>query len=258
MDDYLIGSATSIFSVSGLRVRVWPVLAILGLAVLVILPAGFVNGWVTQRLGMERSMAMPWLALYADHAVMLLIALVLMVLVSKRHLSEYGLQKPKSKSYVLTAIAWGGLFGVLMAIVDYLPDILARTPPGNFSLTSANIAGWLGFEAIFVGFGEEVLFRGLLQTFLMVHTAGRFRVGKFDMHVAGVILALLFGLAHATNFWQRPFWYALAQQFYAFALGILYAYWREKSGSLLASVVGHNMSDGVEYLLVFFLTRLWS
>jgi hypothetical protein len=43
------------------------------------------------------------------------------------------------------------------------------------------------------------------------------------MHVAGVILALLFGLAHANNFWAQPFWFALAQQFYAFALG-MYAY----------------------------------
>lgn len=46
---------------------------------------------------------------------------------------------------------------------------------------------------------------------------------RFDMHVAGVILALLFGLAHANNFWAQPFWFALAQQFYAFALG-MYAY----------------------------------
>ena len=41
------------------------------------------------------------------------------------------------------------------------------------------------------------------------------------------------------------FWIALGQQIYAFALGILYAYWREKSGSLLAPIIGHNVSDGV-------------
>jgi len=115
----------------------------------------------------------------------------------------------------------------------------------------------MGFELIFVGFAEEIPFRGLLQTFLMQRTSGRIRLGKYDMHIAGVILALLFGLAHLTSFWTRPFWYALGQQGYAFALGILYAYWREKSGSLLASIVGHNMSDGVEYALVFLMIWLW-
>jgi len=76
------------------------------------------------------------------------------------------------------------------------------------------------------------------------------------MHVARVILALFFALAHATNFWQQPFW-AAGQQAYVLALGILYAYWHEKSGSLLAAILGHNMSDLVEYALLFLLVRLW-
>jgi hypothetical protein len=90
IDDYLIGSATSVSSISRLRVRVWPILATIGLGLLVLLPAGFVNGWVTERMGTDRSMAMPWLAHYVDHAVMLVIALVLAAWLSKGHLSEYG------------------------------------------------------------------------------------------------------------------------------------------------------------------------
>jgi len=43
-----------------------------------------------------------------------------------------------------------------------------------------------------------------------------------------------------------------------FALGILYAYWREKSGSVLAPIIGHDVSDVVEYALVFLMTWLWS
>ena len=65
------------------------------------------------------------------------------------------------------------------------------------------------------------------------------------------LLAILFALAHITSFRDRPFWIALGQQVYGFALGILYAYWREKSGSLLAPIIRHNVSDGVEYALMF-------
>jgi len=108
-----------------------------------------------------------------------------------------------------------------------------------------------------VGPTEEIPFRGLLQTFLLQRTSGRVRFWKYDMHVAGVILALLFALAHLSSFWTGLFWMALGQQIYAFALGILYAYWREKSGSLLAPIIGHNASDGVEYVLMFLMTWLW-
>ena len=41
------------------------------------------------------------------------------------------------------------------------------------------------------------------------------------------------------------------QQAYAFALGVLYAYWFEKSRSVAAPIVGHNASDVVEYGIVF-------
>jgi hypothetical protein len=55
----------------------------------------------------------------------------------------------------------------------------------------------------------------------------------------------------------RPFWAALSQQIYAIALGILYAYWREKSGSLTAAIIGHNVGDGVEFSIALVLEWLW-
>jgi uncharacterized protein len=158
---------------------------------------------------------------------------------------------------VAAAIGWGTFFGVLMTVADYLPLLLAHKPPESYPLTPVNITGWLVFEFVYVGFTEEIPFRGLLQTFLMQRTTGRIRIGSYDMHAAGVVLAVLFALAHVGNFGVRPFWAAMAQQFYAIALGILYAYWREKSGSLVASIIGHNVSDGVEFSIVLFLEWLW-
>jgi CAAX protease family protein len=254
---YIVGSATSVFSISELRLRFWPIVATIALGFLVLLPSALANSWAMRLIGMERSMAMPWLALYANHLVQLLVALLLIGWLSKGRFGEYGLQWPKGQSYAMAAIAWGFFFGVLMTIVDYFPQILAHTTPRDLPLTALNLAGWLSFEGLFVGFAEEIPFRGLMQTFLMKRTSGRVRFLKFDMHVAGVILALLFALAHVSNFWERPFWFALAQQGYALALGILYAYWYEKSGSLLASIVGHNVGDVVEYALMFLMAWLW-
>ncbi|HXA86382.1 MAG TPA: CPBP family intramembrane glutamic endopeptidase [Candidatus Dormibacteraeota bacterium] len=251
---YLIGSEASVFSISGLQLRLWPILATIGLGLLVVLPSGYVFFLLTQHTSKTET-ALP---VIANHAVMLLIAVALIAWFSRGNLSEYGLQWPKHRHYVPSALLWGAAFGLLMTVVDYFPQILRHIPPpDNLALTPRSIGGWFFFEWIFVGPTEEIPFRGLLQTFLMQRTSGRVRFWKYEMHVAGVVLALLFALAHLTSFWTENFWIALGQQIYAFALGILYAYWREKSESLLAPIIGHNVGDGVEYVLMFLMTWAW-
>jgi membrane protease YdiL (CAAX protease family) len=107
------------------------------------------------------------------------------------------------------------------------------------------------FEAAYVGPTEEIPFRALLVTYLINTMPGRLRIGRWNMQWAGIIVAVLFALLHASNFSLRAWPLALGQQFYAFALGVLYAYWLEKSGSIVAPIIGHNVSDGVEYAILF-------
>jgi uncharacterized protein len=95
-------------------------------------------------------------------------------------------------------------------------------------------------------------------TFLFQRMSGRLRLGRFDLHVAGVIVAVLFCLAHLGSFWTQSFLVAASQQAYAFVWGIIYAYWYEKSGSLLPSIIGHNVGNLVEYLLAFLMVWRWS
>jgi membrane protease YdiL (CAAX protease family) len=152
---------------------VWT-LATIGLGVAVIAPAGIVHSWVNHRIGLDRAMAMPWYALYIDHAVMTLVALGLIALLSKGRMREYGWQRPEGESYVLASIGWGIFFGILMTVADYWPSLLAHKPPENYSLTPSNLTGWLFFGFVYVGFTEEIPFRGLLQTFLMQRTTGAF------------------------------------------------------------------------------------
>jgi membrane protease YdiL (CAAX protease family) len=172
---------------------------------------------------------------------------------------DYGLHRPAGKSYIRAAILWGLFFGVLMTAVDYWPQILAHKPPSDkpYPLTPLNIAGWLSFEGLFVGPSEETLFRGLLVTYLAAAMPGRISLLRFEMNAAGVVVALIFALAHAFDFFTHPFLIAFGQQFYAFALGILYAYWFEKSRSLWAPIVGHNVGDVTEYVLIFAMVAMW-
>jgi uncharacterized protein len=191
--------------------------------------------------------------LYAQHAGQFLIALLIIALLKRWLLpADYGLHWPREKTYLLPALLWGIFFGVLMTAVDYAPNLIAHTKPGvGYPLTPGNVGGWLFFEGIYVGPTEEIPFRALLVTYLATTMPGKLRLGRFNMNWAGVIVALIFALLHATSFDTRQWPEALGQQLYAFALGVLYAYWLEKSRSIVAPIIGHNVSDVVEYLILF-------
>ncbi|HEY2444115.1 MAG TPA: CPBP family intramembrane glutamic endopeptidase [Rhizomicrobium sp.] len=194
---------------------------------------------------------LPWL--YVQHAFQLLVALIVIAVLKYRLApADYGLHWPSGKTYIGPAILWGIFFGLLMTAVDYAPQLIAHTKPDpGFPLTSGNIWGWTFFEGIYVGPTEEIPFRALLVTYLTATMPGKLHIGRYNMNWAGIVVAVIFALLHANNFDTRQWPEALGQQFYAFALGVLYAYWLEKSKSVVAPIVGHNVGDVVEYLILF-------
>lgn len=200
---------------------------------------------------------LPWL--YAQHAFQLAFALAAIAIVKRFRPFDAGLRWPPGKSYIVPAVLWGAFFGVLMLLVDHAPDLFARRVPDlGFPYTRANVAGWLFFEGVYVGPTEEIPFRSLLVGYLIAAMPARLRIGRYDMSWAGVIVAAIFALAHAQNLVSHPSWSGFGQQVYALALGILYAYWFEKSRSIVAPIMGHNVSDFVEDGLVFLLAAAWS
>ncbi|MGH6870115.1 MAG: CPBP family intramembrane glutamic endopeptidase [Rhizomicrobium sp.] len=190
--------------------------------------------------------------LYVQHGFQLAVALAFILVLKRLVPADYGLHMPRGKSYVRAAVLWGLFFGVLMTMVDYAPQLLAHTKPDpGFPLTPGNVAGWTFFEGVYVGPTEEIPFRAVLVTYLATTMPLRLKIGRYDMYWAGIVVALLFALLHANNFDTRNWPEALGQQFYAFALGVLYAYWLEKSRSVVAPIVGHNVGDVVEYFILF-------
>lgn len=184
-----------------------------------------------------------WEWLYLHHGVQLVLALIAIAIVRQFAPADYGLHLPRGKSYVGMAMVGGLVFGLLASAVAYGPALLTHSAPAlGYTPTPANIVGWLTFEGIYVGPTEEILFRALLVSFLAATIPGRMRVAGRELSVGGVIAAVIFGLSH-WNYGVLPFPLALAQQTYAFALGIFYAYCLERSRSVLAPIIAHNVSD---------------
>ncbi|HEY1630087.1 MAG TPA: CPBP family intramembrane glutamic endopeptidase [Rhizomicrobium sp.] len=245
--------------IEGFKFRILPLVTVLLTWIAITLLAGATVELAEHFLHIPVRPEMPWIEIGYGHTAQLVYTLIAIGLFKIFLRRDYGLHRPEGKSYVGAAILWGLFFGLLMTAVDFWPQILAHKPPSDqpYPLTPLNIAGWLGFEGIYVGPTEETLFRGLLVTYLMATMPGRIALGRYEMSMAGVIVALIFALAHVFDFVTRPFAMALGQQVYAFALGVLYAYWFEKSRSLLAPIVGHNVGDVVEYAAIFAMVAMW-
>jgi CAAX protease family protein len=238
--------------------KLWPIIAAVGLLVFALVVDGAVIAVAVHFIGRPTFTAMPWTVLYFGHTGMLLAALLCIALLGHGRFREFGFKAPADNLYIYAALLFGVLFGIVMTVADYAHNIIVHLPPENFFLSSTNLAGSLTFEGLYAGTVEEILFRGLLVTFLVQRMSGRLRLGRFDLHVAGVIVAVLFCLAHLGSFWTQSFRVAAGQQAYAFVWGVIYAYWYEKSGSLLPSIIGHNVGNLVEYLFCFLMAWRWS
>ena len=96
-----------------------------------------------------------------------------------------------------------------------------------------------------VGLGEELLFRGYMQSAFNRYFGKPFRIGNVKFGWGLFLAALLFGLTHALVV-APPLWpWAL----FTFTIGLTLGFMREKDGSILSAVLLHAMLD---MPLVFF------
>jgi CAAX protease family protein len=192
-----------------------------------------------------------WIGAYEHHFWQLVFALLLIRAFSHGRISDWGLNCRNA------SVSWGILrrfcivYFFIVLGVNVLPALLTHQPPSfGYPVTAVNIAGWLSFTWLFVGLSEEVLFRGLIHTFLAQTWAGAWRIGGLAIPHAGIITTVIFCLAHINPFHPRVFW---DQQVWAFGLGLYYSTVYHRTGSLLSPILAHNYSDGLVFAAQYLL-----
>lgn len=180
------------------------------------------------------------------------------ILVMRRLLprADANVRWPPGRSYVGPAVLIGLAMGVIMLLADYWPELLARQAPDGYTTDPVPALGWL-LAMITTGLGEETLFRGLMVGMLAVLVPGRVRLGAFEVSLGGVLVALLFGIAHYDTFLNDPLHLAIAQQIYAFVWGVTYVWLMERSKSLVAPIVAHGIGNFTEVGLIMVLMIVW-
>ena len=264
MDEPGFGKASApaarrpLFRIEGVKLHAWPIFVavVLGFGLPVL--ADLLVEVVQHFIPLPDRPSNPWMEYYYDGAAQLALALFAISVMKGLVKGDYGLHAPRGESYVGTAVFWGLLLGLAMTAVDFGPQIaMHRAPSGAYALTPFNIAGWLSYQGGFLGITDETLFRGLLVTYLAATIPGRVAFLRLEMNVAGILVAAILALSYLGGFVAYPLWIALARIFYAFVQGVFFAYWFEKSNSLLAPVIGHDVCYGLYQALIFAMVAVW-
>lgn len=224
---------------------------------------------------------------FIEYAVMIAFPLLILV-VTRRDLSSYGLSLHNLRYHLgIAAIAivpvflaniplafvnykqWSGaliMAGVEIALLFVLGFLLKRKPTRNesgilvgaISLTAyANLAQnvtlnkaitALVFYIFFLGLGEELLFRGYIQSRLNITWGRPYLFYGVNWGWGIVIASVLFGLMHVLNLagvvsgnWHLEWWYGV----WTFCAGLVFGFVREKTGSIVAPTILHGLPQAI-------------
>ena len=199
-----------------------------------------------------------WISIH--HIFQLLLPLILMKLWLSRRLTDYGINLNDWRGSLRIFFWFCLIYLVPVFFVNVLPNIISGKPPWfKYPLNARNIIGFLGFEYLLSGTGEEPLFRGFAIILLSQSWKRVFRIWRVEISSAGLLATALFMYGHI-GFKVFPFeitYISWPQQVWALGLGLYYAVVFQKTKSLLCPVLSHGYSNGIiftlQYLMVFFM-----
>ncbi|MGC8535793.1 MAG: CPBP family glutamic-type intramembrane protease [Rhizomicrobium sp.] len=197
------------------RLKLLPLLVTVLLGLTVTIGAAEITALVLRLFHLPNFKQSMLLFLFIQHGAQLLIALIAIGVLKYWFVpADYGLHWPRGRSYILSAILWGlGLALAVNAGNTWLDGVLhLGQATSEITYTHKTVWGWAVFEGLYVGPTEEIPFRALLVTYLAATMPGKLHLGRFNMNWAGIIVALLFALAHIQSFWLENWVDALVQQ----------------------------------------------
>ena len=176
--------------------------------------------------------------------IILLLSIATILLVNKGKLLGYGFNRTQNIKYISFTLKVAGIslatliFGaiVFMGILNHLfPTGNSTGFPEQKSLIQMILTIW-----IWSSLCEEVLARGLVQSFIQ-HLK---HIKIFRLSLPVVISGLFFGGMHLTLFKANMgLWFVLFTVFNTTVIGLMAAYYREKTNSLIPAFWVHFIAN---------------
>ncbi len=167
-----------------------------------------------------------------------------------------------SGALLLAGVQIASLFAVGWLLKDKPPPThqaalvggtLLVTCSGAAQASAANALSALTFYVLFLGLGEELLFRGYIQSRLNAAWGTPYRFFGVAWGWGVIAASALFGLMHVLNLgslvtgdWKPEWWWGLWTFFSGLVLGLV----REKTGSIAAPTILHGLPQGIACALL--------
>ena len=222
-------------------------LALIALYYLIQLPSVWFGrqNWLGAPAGWVENAA--WLYMTGHHLAQMFLALLVIAIASRGRVSEWGLNLRNWRMSLSITREVTVVFVVIM-VVSVAVQLAAGAPPRSAPpLTFGHVAGTLFFMAVISGLSEEILFRGMMQSWLARWTGAEVALLGWRLSLAGLVTAVIFAAVHV-NFTLSPlavthlYW---PQVITALVLGLVYAWAYDRTSSLLAPILLHNFSNGL-------------
>ncbi len=200
---------------------------------IVVLFAAWGSSRAVQNLAAEGSPE--WMSVFVNYAVMLAVSLILVLASSMGDPSRFGFTRPKVGGGYRAGIIWGIILGVLASSVTLTARAGGVNPLKGLSFIQIVLLVW-----ILASVAEEILVRGYVQSYLEPLTDRGFSVLQLRISLPVIISAVFFAVMHiillatGTSFLTT---YIIVA--FAFFLGLVAAYQRERTGSILPAIAAH-------------------
>lgn len=193
-------------------------------------------------------LSQPWFEGFISHTTMWMMSLILILIVSKGKLRSFGFCL--GKNYKTAQIIIPG------AIVGFaLGTVLHSFPEGSDTFhLDYSFAQTVFFVWFYASVSEEILTRGLIQSFLIPLSEHGFYIFGVKISLPVVTGALFFGLMHAalltTGMALFP---VISIVIFASILGLIAGYQREQTGSIIPAILVHAIGNIGGYCVEMFI-----
>jgi uncharacterized protein len=198
--------------------------------------------------------------------IMIVSALAPFIFLSKYGLKQIGIAKPQSFNWLLVSFCTGIIFSI---VLYFLGDLLYGDTYRNWykyigksyniplEISAQNrkiyffIFAFTGM--IFSPIGEELFFRGIVHS-TFAKSFGEIKASIFDSTAFALTHISHFGLVFLTNQWTFMPVPTIIWVLNMFLAGILFYFFRKKSGSILGAIVCHaGFNLGMTYSIFYLL-----
>lgn len=132
------------------------------------------------------------------------------------------------------------------------PD--ASTPSLDWIKTRSDKIGTIAYTFTMNGLGEEMLFRGLIQGYISMNMIGLVLLGSFPLLYSTILASLIFIIIHFYTMGETKE-QSLVMLPYRIILTFILAITFQLTGSLLAPIIIHNVSNGFLVLATIRATK---